>query len=305
MIDLTPLDVRKKRGDFRRILRGYDPEEVDTFLQLVAERMEELVRENLAQSERVARLQEQVGSLEGRERAVHDALVTAERLRSDVKEQAGREAEVVRREAESDARRILEDAERAVGEARSQMAVLERERRQFLAAFRALVERQMERLETDEGTLEPGEVGVRGLDMAPRRRPLAVGGWIPSGPSPADSGEPLTPTEAPSGVSEPTPPVYATDPSDGRDDRGGEGPEPVQGQDGVPGSPVPAGEGREEGDGEGDAPAAESVSGGGDSRAQGATQEAREGRAPAGDPPPGEDLSSWLASFLEDDPRGR
>ncbi len=32
MIDLTPLDVRKKRGDFRRGLRGYDPEEVDHFL---------------------------------------------------------------------------------------------------------------------------------------------------------------------------------------------------------------------------------------------------------------------------------
>jgi len=48
MIDLTPLDVRKKAGDFRRILRGYDPQEVDIFLELVAERMEVLVRENMA-----------------------------------------------------------------------------------------------------------------------------------------------------------------------------------------------------------------------------------------------------------------
>ena len=32
MIDLTPLDVRKKRGDFRKMLRGYDPQEVDSFL---------------------------------------------------------------------------------------------------------------------------------------------------------------------------------------------------------------------------------------------------------------------------------
>lgn len=44
MIDLTPLDVRKKRGDFAKGLRGYDIQEVDTFLDLVAERMEELVR---------------------------------------------------------------------------------------------------------------------------------------------------------------------------------------------------------------------------------------------------------------------
>ncbi len=40
MIDLTPLDVRKKRGDFGKGLRGYDPQEVDGFLELVAERME-------------------------------------------------------------------------------------------------------------------------------------------------------------------------------------------------------------------------------------------------------------------------
>ena len=38
MIDLTPLDVRKKKADFRRGLRGYDIEEVDAFLDLAAER---------------------------------------------------------------------------------------------------------------------------------------------------------------------------------------------------------------------------------------------------------------------------
>lgn len=47
MIHLTPLDVRKKQGDFRKILRGYDPEEVDTFLDLVAERMEVLVKQKV------------------------------------------------------------------------------------------------------------------------------------------------------------------------------------------------------------------------------------------------------------------
>ena len=36
MIDLTPLDVRKKKGDFTRTLRGYDTPTVDQFLDLVA-----------------------------------------------------------------------------------------------------------------------------------------------------------------------------------------------------------------------------------------------------------------------------
>ncbi|MSR22300.1 MAG: DivIVA domain-containing protein [Gemmatimonadetes bacterium] len=45
MIDLTPLDVRKKKGDFGKTMRGYDPREVDHFLELVTERMDELVKE--------------------------------------------------------------------------------------------------------------------------------------------------------------------------------------------------------------------------------------------------------------------
>ena len=31
MIDLTPLDVRNKRGDFKKIMRGYDPQEAERF----------------------------------------------------------------------------------------------------------------------------------------------------------------------------------------------------------------------------------------------------------------------------------
>ena len=84
MIDLTPLDVRKKRGDFKRGLRGYDTVEVDTFMELVAERMEELVREKLALEEKVELLDGQVQSQAGREKAVNDALVTAQQLREDI-----------------------------------------------------------------------------------------------------------------------------------------------------------------------------------------------------------------------------
>ena len=48
MIDLTPLDVRKKKGDFRRGLRGYEPQQVDDFLDVVADRLDALVREHQA-----------------------------------------------------------------------------------------------------------------------------------------------------------------------------------------------------------------------------------------------------------------
>ena len=162
MIDLTPLDVRKKRGDFRKAMRGYESQEVDTFLELVAERMEELVKELLMLRERTALLQAQVDAQVGREKAVQDALVTAQSLRDQINEQARREAEVIndqarreseiaRRESEVEAEKILADAERAVEERRSALEELERKRARFLRALRRLLERELDMVAVEEG----------------------------------------------------------------------------------------------------------------------------------------------------------
>lgn len=162
MIDLTPLDVRNKRGDFKKLLRGYDPQEVDTFLELAAERLEELVRENIQLRERSEALQQQVASWSGREKAVHEALVTAQELRSEMKTQAQRQADFVLTEAQAEARRQLaeseaeirvrfRDAERRLEKARDALEEMERRRSRFLKSFRQLLEREMDVVEVEEG----------------------------------------------------------------------------------------------------------------------------------------------------------
>ncbi len=116
MIDLTPLDVRKKRGDFAKGLRGYDQQEVDSFLELVAERMEVLVKENLAFREEIVQLGEKVVVQEGREQAVQEALVTAQELRQDVKKQARREAKLLEREARGRIKVMIAESEKLLTE---------------------------------------------------------------------------------------------------------------------------------------------------------------------------------------------
>lgn len=150
MIDLTPLDVRKKRGDFRKVLRGYDVDEVDGFLEMVAERLEELVKENLTLKERTDRLQEQVSHQEEREQAVREALVTAQELRRDVGEQAKRQAEILQREAELEVESLLEKAERRLEERKEALEEMERLRLRFLKSFRALLERELDAVEVEE-----------------------------------------------------------------------------------------------------------------------------------------------------------
>lgn len=155
MIDLTPLDVRNKRGDFKKNLRGYDAQEVDTFLELAAERLEQLVMENLRLRERTDALQSQVESQSGREKAVQEALVTAQELRSEMRGQAERESEIILAEARAEARRIateaetqartlLRDAERRLEEGTSGLEELERRRKRFLRSYRQLLEREMD-----------------------------------------------------------------------------------------------------------------------------------------------------------------
>ena len=151
MIDLTPLDVRKKRGDFGKSLRGYDPPEVDGFLELVAERMEELVKENLAFRAQVERLGEKVTLQEGREQAVQDALVTAQELRQDVKEQARREADLLEREAHGRIEGMVLDSEKLLTDHHTALQELERQRERFLKAFRTLLERQLDTVEVELG----------------------------------------------------------------------------------------------------------------------------------------------------------
>jgi cell division initiation protein len=153
MIDLTPLDIRKKKGDFRRELRGYASTAVDDFLDLVAERMEELVRENLALKERTAQMSEAVTSYREREQAMNEALVSAQQLREEYRAQASREADLALRDARAEAERILAEAKRHALAAAESTRRVHAQRSRFVRAFRAFVERQLSEIELEEERL--------------------------------------------------------------------------------------------------------------------------------------------------------
>jgi DivIVA domain-containing protein len=105
---LTPLDVRSQ--EFARTLRGYDRAQVDEFKQAISEELERLLRDRGQHEERLRSAQEQLRAFRDRERAMNEALVAAQQLRVDSREQAEREAELVLREARAEAEGILERA---------------------------------------------------------------------------------------------------------------------------------------------------------------------------------------------------
>lgn len=156
MIDLTPIDVRKKKGDFRRSVRGYDPAAVDQFLELVADRLEELVRQAVSQEDRATRLEQLVADFKEREQALTEALVTAQEVREEVKRQAERSADLVRREAEADAEQLRHDAVRQREQEEDALRRLRARREQFMSSYRHFLEREIAELEAMRGALEAG-----------------------------------------------------------------------------------------------------------------------------------------------------
>ena len=154
MIDLTPLEVRKKKGDFRRIMRGYDPELVDDFLDLVADRLEQLVRENMAIAERVSVLESQVTDYRDREKALTEALVTAQEMREEMRKQVQKEAELVRREAEAESEAIRSGAMQAREREEESLRRLRARQTQLLQTYRGFLERELAELSVMAETLE-------------------------------------------------------------------------------------------------------------------------------------------------------
>jgi cell division initiation protein len=161
MIDLTPLDVRKKKGDFRKKpLGGYDIGEVDNFLKLVEERLQGLVTENLSLSERLQLMESRLEVMEGREAAIQEALVSAQELKKEVQAQTKREIVLFRKEAEAEIESRLIEADELLRERQRALEELERTRRKFLKAYRSVLERELESVEVEEGRqpLEKNEV---------------------------------------------------------------------------------------------------------------------------------------------------
>src|SRR3954447_24754579 len=98
---LTPLDVR--RYEFGKALRGYDKERVDQFREQVAEELERLSRINQDLDAKAKGFHEQLRAFRERDKAINEALISAQQLRAEIKEQADREGQLIVREAKADA----------------------------------------------------------------------------------------------------------------------------------------------------------------------------------------------------------
>lgn len=135
---LTPLDIQQQQ--FRSVLWGFDPKEVDAFLDVVANEFEALVRAKNALEDAVKRKEHELQQHRERERNLKDTMMTATRITEDIKQNARKEAEIIIAQAENQAEQIIQNAHTRLARVIEDLDELKRQKAQFEETLRSLIQ---------------------------------------------------------------------------------------------------------------------------------------------------------------------
>ena len=186
---MTPLDVQNHQ--FATRFRGCDPEEVITFLRIVSEDYEGLVRENEGQVDRIRRLERRVEELAAQEHLLKETLVSAKEMTDQMSRTAEREADLRLAEVEVRAEKILDASHRRAARLAQDIRDMRALRSRLAESLRSVAQTHIAILETleadpeldplvkglEEGTIaflrgESGRSGAVGEPSAPPCEPV-------------------------------------------------------------------------------------------------------------------------------------
>jgi cell division initiation protein len=153
---LSPLDIQHM--EFTRSVPGYNRRQVRDFLERVADEQEDLIRAVQSVRDELERQIERMEELQAAEADLKRAVIAAERIGNQIKENARKEAELVVKEAEQLKEEIVRDAERRLRSARAELSRLERAQTVFREQFRGMLqgfERSLDNLPAVQVLKEP------------------------------------------------------------------------------------------------------------------------------------------------------
>ena len=172
---ITPLDIQSHA--FARRAWGYDREEVASFLRVVADDYEALIRENDRLAGELERATQRVEELSSNEQLLKETLLTAQSVGDELRRSAVKEAEVLISEAEVQGEKIIDAAHRRAARLAQDIREMSALRSRLAATLRTAIETHLKLVDTlAEGAqddpvvtgkvayLDAGGRGERGAD---------------------------------------------------------------------------------------------------------------------------------------------
>jgi cell division initiation protein len=146
---ISPMDIQ--RQTFGTSRKGFDPEEVRTYLNMVAEEVAALQGERDRLHQEVQSLQSLLEEHRQRETILKNTLLTAQRVSEEIRDNARKQAEGVVKEAETQADRLLElaqdrahEVERAILDLRAHRTTLRTDVRALITRLTTIMDLQEE-----------------------------------------------------------------------------------------------------------------------------------------------------------------
>ena len=145
---LTPLDIENKR--FGRSIKGYNVDEVDDFLDELTVQYERLYKENAELKEQVESSKKDLEHYRSVEHTLQNTLVMAQTTAEDIKKMAQQQADQIIAEANSKAKKSVEDLDRQEFELRAKLEEKKKEYELFKSKMERLLLSQLDMLKDDD-----------------------------------------------------------------------------------------------------------------------------------------------------------
>ncbi len=144
-MDLSPNDIRNY--EFSNQMRGYDKEEVDSFLDRIAEALEKVKQDNLKLSMDNDSLKAQLSGLRQFEDSIKNAAIDARRNADSTIAAAKKDAEQILSKAKAESEKLLGNHEKKLEELRARLVELEATKKSYFSNLRNLINSHMQMLD--------------------------------------------------------------------------------------------------------------------------------------------------------------
>jgi cell division initiation protein len=161
-VKISPLDIKKQ--EFAKKFRGYSPDEVHSYLEMVAVEYEDMIRKSRDLEQKVGMLEERLDHYKRMENVLQETLITTQRAAEETKAAAEKRAQTIISEAKMEAQRIANENNEKLGKVRRDIADLTNQRDSFAVSFRSLLESQISLLNILE------KKGTTREEVVPARR---------------------------------------------------------------------------------------------------------------------------------------
>jgi cell division initiation protein len=138
---ITPLEI--KRQQFKKTMRGFDTIEVETFLEMVSNELEDLIRENREQKDKIIELETQLSDYKNIERSLQQTFMQAQETSGKSIENSKREAEIIIKEAEVKASQIVEKARLDFAHVKEEISQLKARKESVLSKLKVLLSSEL------------------------------------------------------------------------------------------------------------------------------------------------------------------